>query len=424
MKPRAIVRAALAALFLTISAFTQAQVASYTVTRQRWVTQVSVNPVPLAYRFSTTVTGIGTLKSGEIRSPKATNALTGSTVQLSYTTNFVAVTLEGTNVLTSASEMNAAFPPGSYQLSVQSKIGITTLSTNITANLSEDFPAADPVITNIPPLAGLTANQVFSWPLYSSNSLAYTRFYLLEGSIDTNLVNSVLSEGIEALTNSLSIVAMELKLPATQNSLTVSGIDPSLDHLAMLEFHNPAVLGGLGGISEAGTVSVGLSFYYSLHIISEPQSLTVEEGAPASFAVVAIGSKPITYQWRHDGRNIDSATNAILVLPAASDSLAGGYTVVVSNPGGSQESSVATLTVTGTGNQEPALLVSPWIPSTSGFSFGILGTPGATYEIQASSDLVHWDVIGQAATPAGTNTYSDPAATVHPSRFYKARWLQ
>lgn len=424
MKTRVLLQAALAVLCLIIPSKPQAQVASYTITRQKWVTQLSTNPVPLAYRFSTTVTGVGTLKSGEIRSPKSTNALSGNTLQLNYATNFAAVAVDGTNVLSGADGMNAAFPPGSYQLIVQSKIGITTLTTNINASLTGDFPAATPVITNIPPLTGLAETQVFSWPLFSSSSLAYARFYLLEGAIDTNLVNAVLSGGIEALTNTLGIVAMELKIPAAQNSITVSGIDPNLDHMAMLEFHDPATLGGLGGISEAGTVCVGLSFYYSLHIVSEPQSMTVEAGEPATFAVVAIGSKPITYQWRHNGTNVDQATNALLVIPAASNSLAGAYSVVVSNPGGSRESAVATLTVTDPGEQDQPILVQPAISSQAGFSFGIVGTPGATYEVQASSDLVHWDIIGQSSSPSGTNTFNDASAATRPSRFYKARWLQ
>lgn len=407
------------ATLLASSLQTAAQVSSYSVHRQKWITQVATNPIPFAYRFSVNVTGVGTLKGGEIRAPLATNALSGGTMQLSFATNFMALVIDGTNVLTGLELMTASYPTGPYTLNVQSKIGPTFLTTNISVDLSRDFPPSPPVITNAPPWMGLEATQEFAWAAFSTNPLAYTRFYLLEGDVDTNLLASVMSSGIDALTNTMSIVAVELNLPASQTSLTVSGIDTSEDHLAILEFFDPAVAGGAGGLSEAGTISGGMIFYYALRIVAQPQSLTVQEGQPAAFNVAAVGSRPITYQWKFKGAPIANATNAMVVLSAAKVSDAGEYTVVVSNAGASQESLPAALTVTPATAPQPKLLV-PRNENGLDLILDVEGIAGATYSIEASEDLVTWRPIGQVSTPGGTGSFTDPGALTLSLRFYRA----
>jgi hypothetical protein len=410
-----------AALLLVVAtARLEGQVSSYSIHRQKWITQASTNPVPFAFRFSVNVTGVGTLKSGELRSPLTTNALSGGTLQLSYATNFFVLAVDGTNVNSGASLMNASYPTGAYVLTVQSKVGPATLTTNITADLSQDFPAALPVITNVTPLMGLESTQLFAWPAFSSNPLAYTRFYLLEGAVDTNLLEAVLSNGLEALTNTMSVVALELNLPASQTSLQVSGIDPAVDHLAILEFHDPAVVGGVGGVSEAGTVSGGMIFYYALRIVSEPQSQSVMEGDPATFTAFAIGSRPITYQWMFKGNPISQATNAVLFLPSVTSSSAGEYTVVVANPGGVIESAPAILTVTPPAPEEPPQLANLRVSGLD-FSFEVRGGAGITYEVECTSDFASWQPLGQVASPGGTNAFTDLGAMSRPLRFYRAR---
>jgi hypothetical protein len=80
---------------------------------------------------------------------------------------------------------------------------------------------------------------------------------------------------------------------------------------------------------------------------SQPADQTVTEGLPATFAVVAVGSAPIQYQWYKGNAAITDATNATYTIPQTASSDAGDYSAVVTNPFPSSVTSrVAHLTVT------------------------------------------------------------------------------
>lgn len=80
-------------------------------------------------------------------------------------------------------------------------------------------------------------------------------------------------------------------------------------------------------------------------ITAQPQSVTVDQGAAATFSVTATG-EALTYQWKRDGGAIGGATGASYTLasPAATDHGA-SFSVAVTNAGGTVESSSATLSV-------------------------------------------------------------------------------
>jgi autotransporter-associated beta strand protein len=80
-------------------------------------------------------------------------------------------------------------------------------------------------------------------------------------------------------------------------------------------------------------------------ITSEPASLTVNLGSPASFSVVAYGTSP-QYQWYKNGIGIIGANASTYAIASAADSDVAGYTVVVTNIYGTATSAPpATLTV-------------------------------------------------------------------------------
>ncbi len=95
-------------------------------------------------------------------------------------------------------------------------------------------------------------------------------------------------------------------------------------------------------------------------LTSEPASLTVLTSPPivtrtpqsavrfvngtVTFAVEAMGSRPFTYQWKHDGAAIPGATGPTLVLGDLASTDAGEYTVSLTNPYGTFDAS-ATLTI-------------------------------------------------------------------------------
>jgi hypothetical protein len=80
-------------------------------------------------------------------------------------------------------------------------------------------------------------------------------------------------------------------------------------------------------------------------ITQQPTDQTVFQGYPASFSVVADGSPPLTYLWRHSGNPVPGGTNATLLLAAAQPADAGAYVVQVANIAGVTNSRTAVLTV-------------------------------------------------------------------------------
>jgi hypothetical protein len=81
-------------------------------------------------------------------------------------------------------------------------------------------------------------------------------------------------------------------------------------------------------------------------ITTQPVSQTVTAGQTATFAVVAAGTAPLSYQWQKNGVNITGATAASYTTPATTTSDNGSaFSVVVTNTAGTATSSAATLTV-------------------------------------------------------------------------------
>jgi hypothetical protein len=80
------------------------------------------------------------------------------------------------------------------------------------------------------------------------------------------------------------------------------------------------------------------------YIIQQPVSQTNVPGTTATFSIVAMGTG---YQWKKNGANISSATNATLILNSVGIGDVASYTCVVTGANGSVTSSPATLTLLG-----------------------------------------------------------------------------
>lgn len=80
-------------------------------------------------------------------------------------------------------------------------------------------------------------------------------------------------------------------------------------------------------------------------ITGQPTNVVATVGGSAGFTVTATGGVPLSYQWRFGGADLPGATTPTYTIPAIAPANAGNYAVVVSNPGGSVTSAVATLTV-------------------------------------------------------------------------------
>lgn len=96
---------------------------------------------------------------------------------------------------------------------------------------------------------------------------------------------------------------------------------------------------GTSVTSDAATVTVN-----ALPVITQqPSSQTINEGGNINLEVTATGATG--YQWKKDGSDIPSATDATYSKSGALPADAGSYTCVVTGAGGSVTSSPATVTV-------------------------------------------------------------------------------
>jgi len=89
-------------------------------------------------------------------------------------------------------------------------------------------------------------------------------------------------------------------------------------------------------------------------ITQQPQSQQVACHGSVTFTVVANGSSPLSYQWRSNQVDILNETNTSLTLTNVLPANNGAYSVFVSNPAGSTNSTDANLVVT----DSPASLVA------------------------------------------------------------------
>jgi exopolysaccharide biosynthesis protein len=80
-------------------------------------------------------------------------------------------------------------------------------------------------------------------------------------------------------------------------------------------------------------------------ILAQPQDQTVFAGQNVTFSVNVAGTPPLAYAWRLNGNDLPGATAASYTITNANNTLAGAYSVLITNGFGSALSSNATLAV-------------------------------------------------------------------------------
>ncbi len=106
-----------------------------------------------------------------------------------------------------------------------------------------------------------------------------------------------------------------------------------------------------GASNEGSRVAFySVSLFHAPSITNQPTGRVVLAGSNTTLTVSALGSPTFKYNWRLNGTNISSATNASLTLTNLQTTNAGNYTVVVTDLAGVVTSSVAGLVV----NHAPA----------------------------------------------------------------------
>ena len=178
---------------------------------------------------------------------------------------------------------------------------------------------------------------------------------------------------------------------------------------------------GTSVTSDAATVTVN-----ALPVITQqPSSQTINEGGNISLEVTATGATG--YQWKKDGSDIPSATEATYSKSGALPADAGSYTCVVTGAGGSVTSSPATVTVNALPvitkqptnqvvNEGSSLTLSVEATGAEGYQWkkdnvNIPSATGATYTKAsvAPADAGSYTCV---VTGAGGTTVTSNAATV------------
>lgn len=160
--------------------------------------------------------------------------------------------------------------------------------------------------------------------------------------------------------------------------------------------------GGTSVTSDAATVTVN-----ALPVITkQPSNQTINEGGNINLSVTATGATG--YQWKKDGSDIPSATNATYSKSGALPADAGSYTCVVTGAGGSVTSSPATVTV----NELPVITQQPTnqeITEGDTLTLNVVATGATGYQ---------WKKGEEDIPDATTATYTKEGATAADSGSY------
>ena len=187
-------------------------------------------------------------------------------------------------------------------------------------------------------------------------------------------------------------------LGATTSALTITGVAATDAGSYSVDVSN--------SVNVVSSTAATLTVVDPPSIASGPTSATVNAGDPATFAVVASGTPPLSFQWRRNGASVSGATDSAINIPNAQQINAGSYVVVVTNAGGSATSAVAVLTVL----DAPTFTSQPISQTTFAgadivFNVSVNGAAPFTYQ---------WRQDGENLVDAGNITGSQTASlTVH-----------
>ncbi len=155
-------------------------------------------------------------------------------------------------------------------------------------------------------------------------------------------------------------------------------------------------------------------------IVLPPEDLEVTVGGTATFTVTAIGTAPLTFQWRKNGAlltngaRISGAATATLTVSNVDLSDAASYSVGISNALGTRTSPAALLTVTA-----PALSLLPAGPGQVGFQFPTV--VGRRYIIEQKFRLQdpQWTVVQSTNGTGALMQFTRPTGAT--SSFFRLR---
>jgi hypothetical protein len=260
------------------------------------------------------------------------------------------------------------------------------------------------------------------WTFYNPNpgcrvlgSYTYRLSFLVDSAqpAGASLQGAVLTAG--PLTVLLNGQATGVVNPATTVNPTrnvfsftlTNGFVAGLNTLDFVVNDASGAFGSWNGLRVSALRGIGLALPASLPTISALPSRNVREGGNVTFAPVASGRPPLSYQWYADDAPLQDATNRTLTLnPVYTGSQGSNFRLVVSNDSGSVTSQVAVLTIVST-NQP--VVTTPLI--VNGFRGVALTTSISRLLQQNASDPDGDPVSFSSADATGSNTASPGTIT-------------
>lgn len=197
----------------------------------------------------------------------------------------------------------------------------------------------------------------------------------------------------------------------TSPTLTLENVQPDAAGV-----YSVAVSNATGSVTASATLVV----LVPPAITTPPADQTVAVGDNVTFAVIAAGSEPLAYQWKHGDETLAGATQSTLSLTNVQESDAGTYTVEVTNAAGGASAS-ATLIV-------QAVLTAPVIERGAivggQFSLSFAAEAQRTYVVQSRDAAAagEWTTVRTFAPPhpdGPTLVFVDDRPLTTAQRFYR-----
>lgn len=304
---------------------------------------------------TTFVTGLAVGGSGKL-------TLSGSLVAL--TTNLKVkdtVTVEVNSSVLGAASVTTA-PVATLDAGTKLAVGTIGTTTSVTA-----YSGLSGVATSVLhfDIGGTTAGTGYDKLILAKPTAVAAGAVTFAGKIDVDVINSF----VFAAGQTFDLLDWDATVTPD-----FTGID-----FTLLPVPGPGRAWDTSQFTTDGTLSI-VSTGVDFSITTQPQSQTVNPGAEVTFSIVVSGSN-LTYQWRKGLTNIDGATNASYVIPAAVEGDEGSYFVDVTNESGTLASAAAVLTVNDpvmiTGEPAPMTTVDQGTPFT--LTVTATGT-GLTYQ--------------------------------------------
>ncbi|HET6406272.1 MAG TPA: immunoglobulin domain-containing protein, partial [Chthoniobacteraceae bacterium] len=158
---------------------------------------------------------------------------------------------------------------------------------------------------------------------------------------------------------------VNFQLSAEAEYLRLSNNDANRSEIDSISFGLQSAGATQGRIVDGQSVQIGLipspgEKNLMLPVITgQPLPATVAANSPASFGVTAVGSEPMTLQWRRNGSDVTNATSNQLQIQSATENDDGLYDLVATNSVGHATSLPARLVVQLTFDQWRANRFSP-----------------------------------------------------------------